>query len=137
MNSYPFLDNKLRILSDAELGDIVRPFRKTSVIDISTSPLVAASELRYKLDRLLMNGELDGAMPLLRHNNVLHGLIAAPELEFALDNLQDEENTLCLMTTDSSWLANPDDRDNEVDWVDFAQYIDPVCIYHIFWRHSG
>ncbi len=50
MNSYPFLSSKLQPLSDAELGDIVRPPHKGRIIDISNSPFVSASELRRKLE---------------------------------------------------------------------------------------
>lgn len=125
MNSYPFLDNKHQILSDAELGDIVRPVRKSSLIDISNSPFVPARELRAKLEYLLIAGELDSGLPILR-DSVLCGLIPAPELEFALDNLEDEENTLCLMTMDASWVADASDDETEAGRVDFSQYIDPV-----------
>lgn len=127
MNSYPFLDNKLQTLSDAELGDIVRPVRKNRVIDISSSPWVPATELRAKLENLLMAGELDSGLPILRHG-VLAGLIPAPDLEYALDNVVDEENALCLMTTDASSFGGSDDEDDgTADRVDFTRYIDPVC----------
>ena len=125
MNSYPILDNKLQILTDAELGDIVRPVRRSRVIDISNSPFVPARHLRAKLDYLLMAGELDGGLPILRHN-ILKGLIPAPDLEFALDNLEDEENTLCLMTIDASWTANTSDEETDVVRVDFGHFVDPV-----------
>ncbi|OQE41834.1 hypothetical protein PENCOP_c004G07079 [Penicillium coprophilum] len=102
MNSYPFLDSKLQPTTDAELGDIVRPVRKNRIIDISGSPFVAATDLRLKLEHLLMAGELDSGLPILREG-VLAGLIPAPDLEYALDTLgDDEENTICLMTMDSS-----------------------------------
>lgn len=123
MNSYPFLDNKIQVVSDAALGDIVRPVRKSRVIDISDSPFVAATELRSKLQNLLVAGELDSGLPILR-DNILTGLIPAPELEFALDDLEDEDNTLCLMALDSSSVLS--DSEDEVDHVDFGQYIDPV-----------
>lgn len=126
MNSYPFLSNKHQPMSDAVLGDIVRPVRKSRVIDISHSPFIRATELREKLEHLLLAGELDGGLPILR-TNVLSGLIPAPDLEYALDNLDDEENTLCLMSMDSSAVSYSDD-DNDVDRVDFMRYIDPVWL---------
>ncbi|PYI16806.1 hypothetical protein BO99DRAFT_211355 [Aspergillus violaceofuscus CBS 115571] len=123
MNAYPFLDNKLQPLSDGQLGDLVRPLRASRIIDISESSFVPATELRSKLQNLLMAGELDSGLPILRHN-ILTGLIPAPDLEYALDNLEDEENTLCLMTMDvSSAISDSEDLDN-TDWVDFTQYID-------------
>lgn len=125
MNSYPFLDNKLQTLTDAELGDIVRPIRKSRLIDISGSPWVPATELRAKLENLLVAGELDNGLPILRYG-VLAGLIPAPDLEYALDNIHDEENTLCLMYMDSSVVGSDDDDDGTADRVDFARYIDPV-----------
>ncbi|KAI9038024.1 chloride channel protein [Aspergillus affinis] len=126
MNSYPFLDNKIQVMSDAALGDIVRPVRKSRVIDISESPFVAASELRSKLQNLLVAGELDSGLPILR-DNILTGLIPAPELEFALDDLEDEDNTLCLMALDASSVLS-DSEGDETDHVDFGQYIDPAPI---------
>ncbi|PYH43115.1 chloride channel protein [Aspergillus saccharolyticus JOP 1030-1] len=124
MNAYPFLDNKLQPLSDGQLGDLIRPLRASRVIDISDSPFVPAPELRSKLQSLLIAGELDSGLPILR-DNILVGLIPAPDLEYALDNLEDEENTLCLMALDvSSAVSDSEDLEN-TDWVDFNQYIDP------------
>ena len=124
MNSYPFLNNKHQLLSDAVLGDIVRPVRQSRVIDISDSPFVRATELREKLERLLVAGELDSGLPILRHG-VLSGLIPAPDLEYALDNLDDEDNTVCLMSTDTSVIYDSE-NDSDMDRVDFMRYIDPV-----------
>ena len=130
MNGYPFLDNKLQTLSDAVLGDIVRPARRSRLIDVSNSPWVAATELRAKLENLLMAGELDSGLPILRRG-VLVGLIPAPDLEYALDNVQDEGNSLCLMCIDhgiSSAVSDDDevDDDGTADRVDFTRFIDPV-----------
>lgn len=125
MNAYPFLDNKLQPLSEAELGDIVRPVRKDRTIDISNSSFVAATDLRLKLELLLMAGELDSGLPILR-DGVLAGLIPAPDLEFALDNLgDDEENTICLMAMDSSLAIYESDNEDTIQ-EDFTRYIDPV-----------
>lgn len=124
MNSYPFLDNKFHPVSDTELGDIVPRTRKSRRIDISVSPLVPANELRNKLNILLLSGELDGGLPILR-NGVLVGLIPAPDLEFALDKLEDDEaDILCIMATNSSWTDHRNPEDPEP--VDFTPYIDPV-----------
>ena len=127
MNSYPFLDNKLNPIADIELGELVPRLRKNRIIDISDSPLIPATELREKLDILLMAGELDGGLPILR-KKVLVGLIPAPELEFALDKLEDEENAMCLMarlTPDGGW-ANVETDDGSTP-TDFTQFVDPVC----------
>lgn len=127
MNSYPFLDNKLHPISDVELGDIVSPVRKSRLIDISASPLVPATELRTKLDFLLKTGELDGGLPILRRN-ILVGLIPAPQLEYALDKLESEDEDLCLMSLDTSWTGWTDpETSNGYGPTDFTPYIDPVC----------
>ncbi|KAJ5103137.1 hypothetical protein N7532_003666 [Penicillium argentinense] len=127
MNSYPFLDSKLQPTSDADLGDIVRPSRKNRIIDISGSPFVPASELRSKLETLLMAGELDGGLPILR-DGILTGLIPAPDLEFALDTLgDDEDHTICLMSMDSS-IAIYDSDNEDLLQDDFTRYIDPSPI---------
>lgn len=126
MNSYPFLYSKHQPTSDAQLGDLVRPVRSSRIIDISGSSFVPARELRSKLQNLLMAGELDGGLPILRHG-VLTGLIPAPELEYALDNLADEENTLCLMSLDGSSAVSDSEDEAETGRIDFGQYIDPVC----------
>ncbi|KAL4785490.1 chloride channel [Aspergillus varians] len=124
MNSYPFLDSKLQIMSDAEIGDIVRPVRRSRLIDITESSLIPARELRSKLQHLLMAGELDSGLPILR-DGVLIGLIPAPDLEYALDSLNDEDNTSCLMAADtSSAISDTDDEDSL--HVDFTRYIDPA-----------
>lgn len=126
MNDYPFLDNKMHPLCDAELGDIVPPVRQSRIIDISKSPLVPARELREKLDHLLVVGELDSGLPIVR-NDVLVGLIPVPDLEFALDKLKDEESAMCIMSADTSWAAFDSDDDNRPGPADFTPYIDPVC----------
>lgn len=123
MNSYPFLNNKHKPVFTSDLADIVPRVRRERIIDISTSPLVAAISLRQKLQILHAAGEVDGGLPLIR-NEVLVGLIPAPDLEFALDNLEDEERSLCLMTN----ITRYDDSDEEttVDPTDFTPYIDPA-----------
>ncbi|KAF4553409.1 Voltage gated chloride channel-like protein 3 [Elsinoe fawcettii] len=104
MNAYPYLDSKARPVFTNDLGDITAPPRRSRMIDISHSPLVPASDLRKKLQNLHMSGELDGGLPILREG-ILVGLIPAPDLEFALDNLGNEENALCLMNPQARWLT--------------------------------
>ncbi|KAL2417661.1 H(+)/Cl(-) exchange transporter 3 [Exophiala dermatitidis] len=145
MNSYPFLDNKGSPVFDSELGDITPRFRRDKVIDISLSPLVKASDLRAKLRRLQYLGELDGGLPILR-DKILVGLIPAPDLEFALDRIEDEDNALCLLSTSSHgngthqryWEAFDEagyDSGRESDGeapntnsVDLTPYIDPAPV---------
>lgn len=127
MNHYPFLDNKIPPLSDIELGDIVPPVRNHRIIDISSSCLVPASELRDKLEFLLMAGELDSGLPILR-NNVLVGLIPVPDLEFALDNLEGDENKLCIMSVNAPWVELNDNRSDGLVLRDFSSHIDPAPV---------
>jgi chloride channel 3/4/5 len=122
MNSYPFLDNKTKPVFTSDLADIMPRIRKEKIIDISSSPLVLATTLRHKLGILHMAGEVDGGLPIVR-NDVLVGLIPAPDLEFALDNLDMESESSCLMTTIKPF---DDDVEAPVDSTDFTPYIDPV-----------
>jgi chloride channel 3/4/5 len=136
MNSYPFLDNKVRPVFTTELGDIVpRHLREERIIDISSSPLVAAKDLRAHLEYLHMAGELDGGLPVLR-DGILVGLIPAPDLEFALDRLENEDNSLCLMSPETGvrWHgAEPEAGDGsrhegDEDPTDFTPFIDPAPV---------
>lgn len=102
MNSYPFLDSKVRPVFTTELGDITPAPHPSHYIDISHSPLVPAPQLRAKLEHLHTVGELDGGLPILR-DGVLVGLIPAPDLEFALDGLEAESSALCLMSASERW----------------------------------
>lgn len=125
MNSYPFLDNKVRPIFTTELGDITPRLREERVIDISDSPLVPAVELREKLDYLHSVGEIDGGLSIIK-DGVLVGLIPAPDLEFALDKLPNEDNSLCLMSTQVHWNSHEDEDESETDPTDFTPYIDPA-----------
>jgi chloride channel 3/4/5 len=131
MNSYPFLDNKVRPIFTSELGDITPRVRPGHVIDISNESLIPASELRDKQRGLQITGELDGGLPIVKHG-ILVGLIPAPDLEFALDKLENEENTLCLMSTQVDWAAGrePHSEESQVmyDPSDFTPYIDPAPV---------
>lgn len=128
MNDYPFLDNKGHPVSDQTLGDIGRSVGRHRVIDISHSPFVKASDLRGKLDYLLMAGELDSALAIVR-DSILVGLIPVTDLEFALDKLDDEDSEFCMMSHDLSW--NGEHPDGTVVH-DFTIYIDPVSLYYIY-----
>jgi len=128
MNSYPLLDNKIRPIFTNDLGDLTpRNIRSQRIIDISSSPLVPGQALRRKLEYLHNAGELDGGLPIVRHG-VLVGLIPAPDLEFALDKLEDEEHSLCLMATDIGWHEDIEDQEQEQDPTDFTPYIDPAPV---------
>ena len=128
MNSYPLLDNKLRPIFTNDLGSITSKPRTHRIIDISNSPLIPAKVLRRKLDFLHDAGEIDGGLPIIRHG-VLVGLIPAPDLEFALDKLEDEEQSLCLMATEVIWHGDiEEDEEQEHDPTDFTPYIDPAPV---------
>ncbi|KUI59229.1 H(+)/Cl(-) exchange transporter 3 [Cytospora mali] len=124
LNSYPFLNNKHKPIFTADLADIVPRVRRERVIDITNSPLVPARGLRRKLERLHAAGELDGGLPILR-DGILVGLIPAPDLEYALDQLSDEESDLCLMAQVPSI---EDSDDGILDPTDFTSYIDPAPV---------
>ncbi|KAL8682288.1 MAG: hypothetical protein Q9186_001657 [Xanthomendoza sp. 1 TL-2023] len=126
MNSYPLLDNKLRPVFTTDLGDITPAVRSHRVIDISNSPLVPAPTLRRKLDHLHRVGEVDGGLPVVRHN-ILVGLIPAPDLEFALDKLDEEEKSLCMMLQTATW-PDTEDVDHDHDPTDFTPFIDPAPV---------
>jgi chloride channel 3/4/5 len=83
---------------------------------------VSAISLREKLVILHEAGEVDGGLPIIR-DDVLVGLIPAPDLEFALDNLEDEASSLCLMVKVTTFDSDDDSRP---DPTDFTPYIDPV-----------
>ncbi|KAI0456190.1 chloride channel [Xylaria acuta] len=125
MNSYPYLDNKHKPMFTGELADIVPRVRRERVIDITNSPLVPAVSLRAKLEVLHRAGELDGGLPILR-DDVLVGLIPAPDLEYGLDSLEDESSNLCLMADIPS--IDDDDDDANSDPTNFTRYIDPAPV---------
>ncbi|PQE08207.1 Chloride channel 3 protein [Rutstroemia sp. NJR-2017a WRK4] len=124
LNAYPFLNNKHKPVFTSDLADIVPRVRRERVIDISVSPMIPASSLRNKLEILHQAGEVDGGLPIIR-DDVLVGLIPAPDLEFALDNLDDETSTLCLMATVNNYDSDDEGR---TDPTDFTPYIDPAPV---------
>ncbi|KAF4460727.1 chloride channel other eukaryote [Fusarium albosuccineum] len=123
MNSYPFLDNKHKPIFTENLADIVPRVRRERIIDITNSPLVPATSLRVKLELLHRAGELDGGLPILR-DSILVGLIPAPDLGYALDQLEDESTSLCLMDR----VPSIDEDDGSVDPTDFTPFIDPAPV---------
>ncbi|WZH42739.1 chloride channel [Fusarium acuminatum] len=123
MNSYPFLDNKHKPIFTEDLADIVPRIRRERIIDITDSPVVPATSLRVKLELLHKAGELDGGLPIVRHG-ILVGLIPAPDLGYALDQLEDEATNLCLMDQ----IPSIDDEDDSHDPTDFTPYIDPAPV---------
>ncbi|EJT81892.1 chloride channel protein 3 [Gaeumannomyces tritici R3-111a-1] len=124
MNSYPFLNNKHKPIFTSDLGALVPRVRRERIIDITNSPLVRATSLRKKLEILHRAGEIDGGLPIVR-DQVLVGLIPAPDLEFALDQLEDEASSLCLMAD----IPSIDDSDDGLtDPTDFTRYIDPAPV---------
>jgi chloride channel 3/4/5 len=131
MNSYPFLDNKVRPIFTSELRDITPRRRPEHIIDISEENLIPATELRDKQRNLQILGELDGGLAIVKHG-ILVGLIPAPDLEFALDKLDNEENTLCLMSPQVDWAAGREPHGEEEDVFydpsDFTPYIDPAPV---------
>ena len=124
MNSYPYLDYRSQPVFTGELGDITPRVRSERVIEVTATPLVPALELRSKLQFLHSAGELDGGLPIIREG-VLVGLIPAPDLEFALDKLDDEDETLCLMAS-TSQNGRIEEGEEVSDPSDFTPYIDPV-----------
>ena len=127
MNSYPFLNNKTKPIFTDSLSFITPRIRSERLIDISHSPLVPAKDLREKIRILHQAGELDGGLPIVRHG-VLVGLIPAPDLEFALDSLPNEEDALCLMADIQRVDDGEEEGDGEVDRTDFTPYIDPAPV---------
>ncbi|KAL2140763.1 hypothetical protein VTI28DRAFT_3277 [Corynascus sepedonium] len=124
MNSYPYLNNKHKPIFTSDLADIVPRVRKERIIDVTNSPVVPAPSLRSKLELLHKAGELDGGLPIVR-DGILVGLIPAPDLEYALDNLRDEASSLCLMAP----VPRIDDSDDgNPDPTDFTPYIDPAPV---------
>lgn len=115
----------MRPVFSSQLVDITPRLRPERLIDITDSVLVPAEELRDKLRMLQNAGELDGGLPIVR-GGILVGLIPAPDLEFALDNLHSEEDELCLMAPREDSSDNSSDGVSVKDPTDFSPYIDPV-----------
>ncbi|KAF3915296.1 hypothetical protein AA313_de0202069 [Arthrobotrys entomopaga] len=126
LNGYPYLDAKITPIFTSELSDIISSLPAQRIIDISDSSLVPAMELRRKLHSLQASGELDGGLPILR-DNILVGLIPAPDLEYALDGLKNEATDLCQMFPDDTPFDYHSD-DGMRALTDFTAYVDPAPI---------
>ena len=138
LNSYPFLDAKVSPVFDTELADITTRTRRTRLIDITLSPMVRATDLREKLITVQASGELDGGIPIIR-DSVLVGLIPCPDLEFALDRIEDEASAMCLMVDSEqhrAWSRNFDEEvpdspvEDDDDPTDLLPFIDvsPIAL---------
>lgn len=128
LNSYPYLDTKTKPVFSSRLADITPRYKPEKVIDISESSEIRASELRVKLKMLQSAGQLDGGLPVVRRG-LLVGLIPAPDLEYALDRLNQEENEFCLMAPRDEYSVDSDDEDFSVKGpTDFTPYIDPAPV---------
>lgn len=157
MNNYPFLSHTKKPVFDADIGEITAQPHPKSYIDVSNSSRVPAKQLRAKLDYMHLTGEVDGGFPVLC-DGVLVGLIAGPDLEFALDRLEHEEGIQCLMRTPEQWevrlsaaasdardlsasvvideegseeqaLLDRQRNDGDVeDLTDFRQFVDPAPV---------
>lgn len=88
-NNFPFLDNRITLSFDSSLADICEQdsTKKGPVIDISAGSYVTAGSLNKVLHELHMYGEIDGCIPIVKHET-LFGVLPAPELEFALDKIK-------------------------------------------------
>lgn len=65
---------------------------------------------------------MDGGLPIVR-DDILVGLIPAPDLEYALDNLEEESSSFCLMAN----IPNIDEDESPGrGTTDFTPYIDPA-----------
>lgn len=87
-----------------------------------------------------MAGELDSGLPIVR-DTVLVGMIAATDLEFALDGLDDEYSEYCIMSPEHQnrleHFGNVDDDYDDDDEAgasrvvhDFTIYVDPVSFLY-------
>lgn len=86
-NDFPYLDNRLVVSFDSSLADLVTRVETANMLDLSKGPYVTVARLEGILSRLHMRGEIDGCVPLVK-GSVLVGLISAPQLEFALDQIR-------------------------------------------------
>ena len=64
-------------------------------------------------------------------NGVLVGLIPAPDLEYALDNLPFEADDLCLMSAIDQAPESEGEEGQERNPCDFTPYIDPVWFLNL------
>jgi chloride channel 3/4/5 len=90
-NNFPFLDNRQSQAFDSSLADLVTVTGKNEMIDVEQSSYVSSTKLRSMLELLQTRGEFDGCIPIIK-DQLLVGLISAPELEFALDKVRERCN---------------------------------------------
>lgn len=88
-NNLPYLDNRRTIPTDATLADIITPSAPSDIIDLTLSNNVSASRLRAMLSTFQRRREFDGSIPLVKGTRLV-GVVFIPELEFALDQLEQE-----------------------------------------------
>jgi chloride channel 3/4/5 len=86
-NNLPYLDNRRTIPTDATLADIVTPSQSADVIDLMASNTMTSTRLRTMLVAFQRRSEFDGSIPLVNGNRLV-GVIFIPELEFALDQIE-------------------------------------------------
>ena len=106
MNSYPYLDTKLHTVFDSELRDITHRLGTERIVDVSQSVFIGANELREKVTVLQRAGELDGGLPIIK-NGILVGLVPVPDLEYALDRLEEDFQSRGLTGTGRADGASP------------------------------
>lgn len=123
----------MRPIFSSQLADITPRAKPERIIDVSESPLVPATSLRRKLRLLQAAGELDGGLPIVE-NNILVGLIPAPDLEYALDSLPSEEDDLCRMVPIDDASESDYGGGSLKDPCDFTPFIDPAPV--ALERHS-
>lgn len=86
-NDFPFLPNRIPKAFDSRLSDLVTVLPRSEIIDVQNSIYISTTQLRQMLLTLQHRGEFDGCIPIVK-GKVLMGLISAPELEYALDFIQ-------------------------------------------------
>ncbi|KAK9484994.1 chloride channel [Lipomyces starkeyi] len=142
-NNFPFLDNQRTPGFSVTLHDIVPKATMSAtspVIDTSDSPYISAAALRTKLQILQISGELDGSLPILR-NQVLVGLLPAPELEYALDKIKERDatasgiqyNDLAEVADNNEIMCHISADDQEIQ----RYYFDRASRHHQFSQNNG
>lgn len=127
INSYPLLDNKLRRTLTGMLGDLTpAKYHEDQVIDITSSPIIPASDLQKKLNLLQEAGEQDIGLPIISQESLV-GFISAVTLASALNKIEDHTHTACLMSTKRSSYPQQGTTWHG-DEADLTSYVDPVSL---------
>ncbi|ANB13164.1 Gef1p [Sugiyamaella lignohabitans] len=92
-NNFPYLDNRQTRSFDSSLADLVNRVGPNELIDVGDCTHVSSLTLRSMASMLQMRGEFDGCIPLIK-GPILVGIISVPQLDFALDRLQQYCNAL-------------------------------------------